>query len=162
MTMSHSVTIRTQTVTSGSTSVNINTGYLKTFGGLFKLFQVALGVVCVAIVANNYDSYVYTAELFFLLIATTFLIGTFILLLSCLASLTTSTIIAKTIYELLYHSIAFGLYLAASLTYVVHVSNNMKGRRGYEVLMAAAICGLVNSALYFLSTIVALRTYRIH
>ncbi|XP_068980918.1 uncharacterized protein [Bombus flavifrons] len=161
MTMSHSVTIRTQTVTSGSTSVNINTGYLKTFGGLFKLFEVALGIVCVTIV-SNYDSYVYTAELFFLLITTTFLIGTFILLLSCLASLTTSTIIAKTIYELLYHSIAFGLYLAASLTYVVHVSNNEKGRRGYEVSMAAAICGLVNSALYFLSTIVALRTYRIH
>lgn len=40
MTMSHSVTIRTQTVTSSSTAVIINTGYLKTWSGLFKLFEL--------------------------------------------------------------------------------------------------------------------------
>ncbi|XP_003695105.1 uncharacterized protein LOC100865919 [Apis florea] len=160
MTMSHSVTIRTQTVTSSSTAVIINTGYLKTWSGLFKLFELALGVVCVAIVGHHISqNYTYAAELFFFLITTTFMIGTFILLLSCLASLSTSSIIAKTTYELLYHSIAFGLYLAASLTYIVYVSN-MKRYNEYEVLMAAAICGLVNSALYLLSTIVALRTYR--
>ena len=162
MTMSHSVTIRTQTVTSSSTSVIINTGYLKTWGGLFKLLHVALGIVCVAIIGNRFSShggYQYTAELFFLLMTTTFMISSFILLVSCLASLSTSSIISKTIFELLYHSIAFGLYLAASLTFIVHVSN-MKGYSQYEVLMAAAICGLVNSALYLLSTIVALRTYR--
>ncbi|XP_034178395.1 uncharacterized protein LOC117603392 isoform X2 [Osmia lignaria lignaria] len=162
MTMSHSVTIRTQTVTSSSTSVIINTGYLKTWGGLFKLLHVALGIVCVAIIGHRFTThggYQYTAELFFLLITTTFMISSFILLVSCLASLSTSSIISKTIFELLYHSIAFGLYLAASLTFIVHVSN-MKGYSQYEVLMAAAICGLVNSALYLLSTIVALRTYR--
>lgn len=160
--MSHSVTIRTQTVTSNSTAVIINTGYLKTWGGLLKLFELALGVVCVAIIANRigtYQHYAYTAELFFLLMTTTFLVGTFILLLSCLISLSTSSILAKTIYELLYHSIAFGLYLAASLTFIVHVSN-LKGYREYDVLMAAAVCGLVNAALYLFSTIVALRSYR--
>lgn len=38
--MSHSVTIRTQTVTSSSTAVIINTGYLKTWSGSFKLFEL--------------------------------------------------------------------------------------------------------------------------
>ncbi|OAD60937.1 hypothetical protein WN48_01004 [Eufriesea mexicana] len=122
----------------------------------------ALGIVCVAIVGNHislYQSYAYTGELFFLLMTTTFLIGTFILLVSCLASFSSAAVIAKSIYELLYHSIAFGLYLAASLTYSVHVFK-MKGYREYETLMAAVICGLINSALYLFSTILAVRTYR--
>ncbi|XP_012142697.1 uncharacterized protein LOC100881243 [Megachile rotundata] len=162
MTMSHSVTIRTQTVTSGSTAIIVNTGYLKTWSGLLKLLEVALGIVCVSIIGNRfatYASYGNTEELLFLLIATTFMISSFILLVSCLASLSTSSIIAKTIFELLFHAIAFGLYLAASLTFIVHVSN-MRRSKEYEVLMAAAICGLVNSTLYLLSTIFALRTYR--
>ncbi|XP_076180634.1 uncharacterized protein LOC143153398 [Ptiloglossa arizonensis] len=159
--MSHSVTIRTQTVSSSSTAVVINSGYLKTWSGVIKLLQLALGIVCVAIIGHQFTTYQYfvAAELFFLLITTAFLIGTFILIVSCLASLSTSTIIAKTIYELMYHAIAFGLYLAASLTFLVYVSNK-NNQRGYEVLMAGAICGLVNSALYLLSTITAVRTYR--
>ncbi|CAK9812324.1 hypothetical protein ANTPLA_LOCUS7346 [Anthophora plagiata] len=160
--MSHSVTIRTQTVTSSSTAVIINTGYLKTWSGVFKLFELALGIVCVTIIATRigtYQHYAYVADIFFLLMTTTFLVGTFILLLSCLISLSTSSILAKSIYELLYHSIAFGLYLAASLTFIVQVSN-LKGYGEYSILMVAAVCGLVNAVLYLLSTIVALRTYR--
>ncbi|KOX80445.1 hypothetical protein WN51_12928 [Melipona quadrifasciata] len=168
MTMSHSVTIRTQTVTSSSTAIIVNTGYLKSWSGLFKLLELALGVVCVAIEGHHIDAYWITAELFFLLITTTFMIGTFVLLLSCLVSLSTSSIISKTVYELLYHAIAFGLYLAASITFIAAVSDRRKYQREYEVLMAAAvicyilfeICGLVNSALYLISTIIALRTYR--
>ncbi|XP_076633897.1 uncharacterized protein LOC143348028 [Colletes latitarsis] len=157
--MSHSVTIRTQTVTSSSTAVIINSGYLKTWTGFIKLLQLALGIVCVGIVGHEHSVYTISAEIFFLLITTTFLIGTFIIVVSCLASLSTSSIIVKTIYELMYHAIAFGFYLAASLTYLVHVSNR-NYERNYEVMMGAAICGLVNSALYFLSTIMAVRTYR--
>ena len=40
MTMSHSVTIRTQTVTSSSTAIIVNTGYLKSWSGLFKLLEL--------------------------------------------------------------------------------------------------------------------------
>ncbi|XP_011700416.1 PREDICTED: uncharacterized protein LOC105457447 isoform X2 [Wasmannia auropunctata] len=97
--MSHSVTIRTQTVTSSSTIV-INTGYLKTWSGILKLLQL----------------------------------------------------------EILYHSIAFGLLLAASLTLMVNVNNYR--RYNYELLLGASICGLVNTVLYLFSTIIALRTYR--
>lgn len=160
--MSHSVTIRTQTMTTSSTAIIINSGYLKTWTGILKLLELALGVVCVGISGHhitNYRSYIFTAEMFFLLITTSFMIGTFILLMSCLISLSTSSIIAKTIHELLYHAIGFGLYLAASLTYIVHVSD-LKGYREYELLLGAAICGLVNAGLYLFSTIIALRTYR--
>ncbi|XP_011700413.1 PREDICTED: uncharacterized protein LOC105457447 isoform X1 [Wasmannia auropunctata] len=157
--MSHSVTIRTQTVTSSSTIV-INTGYLKTWSGILKLLQLALGIVCVGIAGHEFsqNSYRITAELFFLLITTTFMIATFILLLSCLTSFSTASIISKTIHEILYHSIAFGLLLAASLTLMVNVNNYR--RYNYELLLGASICGLVNTVLYLFSTIIALRTYR--
>ncbi|XP_018364636.1 PREDICTED: uncharacterized protein LOC108762230 [Trachymyrmex cornetzi] len=160
--MSHSVTIRTQTVTSSSSTIVVNTGYLKTWSGILKLLQLALGIVCVGIAGHEFSNnliYRNTAELFFLLITTTFMIGTFILLLSCLTSFSTASIMSKTIYELLYHSIAFGLVLAASLTLLVHV-NNYKRYSSYELLLGASICGLVNAGLYLFSTIIALRTYR--
>ncbi|XP_033330230.2 uncharacterized protein LOC117222572 [Megalopta genalis] len=158
--MSHSVTIRTHTVTTNSTAVILNTGYLKTWSGVIKLLQLALGIVCVTIIGHNYstyNSYMFSAEMFFFLITTTFLIGTAILVISYVASHSTPGIISKTIYELVYHSIAFGLYLAASLTFLVNVSNR---GRGNDVFMAAAICGLINAALYFLSTIIAVRMYK--
>ncbi|KAL0108109.1 hypothetical protein PUN28_015008 [Cardiocondyla obscurior] len=158
--MSHTVTIRTQTVTSSSSTIVVNTGYLKTWSGILKLLQLALGIICVGIVGHQYNKYIYgsDAQLFFFLITTTFMIGTFILLLSCLTSFSTASILAKTIHELLYHSIAFGLLLAASLTLMVHVSNNK--RYNYELILGASICGIVNAALYLMSTIIALRTYR--
>lgn len=59
--------------------------------------QQALGIVCVGIA--GYVKYFRTSEhVFFLLMVTTFMIGTFILLVSCLASLSTATILSKTIY----------------------------------------------------------------
>ncbi|EZA54096.1 hypothetical protein DMN91_000727 [Ooceraea biroi] len=159
--MSHSVTIRTQTVTSGSSAIIVNTSYLKTWSGVLKLLQLALGIVCIGIVGHTINKYRYwtSEEFFFLLMATTFMIGTFILLVSCLASLSTATVISKTIYDLLYHAFAFALLLAASLTLTVHASN-YKRTSVYELLLAASICGLINVAAYLLSTIIAVRTYR--
>ncbi|XP_015605110.1 uncharacterized protein LOC107272454 [Cephus cinctus] len=159
--MSHSVTIRTATVTSNSSAIIINTGYLKSFNGLLKFLQLALGIVCVGIMGHQFNQlYVRTtADLFFLLIVTTFMIATFILILSCLASISTESIISKTIYELIYHSIGFGLLLACSLTLLVRVNDN-KYSRDHDLLLGASICGLVNSALYLLNTIMAVRAYR--
>lgn len=64
----------------------------------------------------NFWSYVRgNTELFFLCMACSFFIGTFCLLASCLVSLSTGGIISKTVYELVYHSVAFLLYLVASI-----------------------------------------------
>ncbi|KAG8236923.1 hypothetical protein J437_LFUL014968, partial [Ladona fulva] len=97
--MSHAVTItRTTTTTS---AIILNTGYFKTWPGLLKLAELILGAVCVGIVAyytSKYNRvYDYVAEIFFLLMATTFLIATTCLFLSCLLSLSTASIIMKTL-----------------------------------------------------------------
>ena len=60
----------------------------------------ALGIGCVGIIGRHFDHYHdwQPPHLFFFLMVTTFMIATFILILSCLVSLTTESIIAKTIY----------------------------------------------------------------
>ncbi|KYN39843.1 hypothetical protein ALC56_05610 [Trachymyrmex septentrionalis] len=141
--MSRSMTIRSQTVVTRSTAIVINTGYLKSWSGFLKMLQLALGIVCIGIVGYEFNSSIVsrnTAELFFLLITTTFMISTFILLLSYLASLYTAKTIPKTIYEFLYYAVAFGLILAASLTLLVNIHNNSKRSRGYELLFGASVC----------------------
>lgn len=45
--------------------------------------------------------------------------------------------------ELLYHSIAFGLLLAASLTLLVHINNNR--RYNYELLLGASVSTILYS-----------------
>ncbi|XP_039747208.1 uncharacterized protein LOC120624624 [Pararge aegeria] len=164
--MSHTVTItRTTTTTSGNT-LFINTGYLGTFPGLLKLAQLLLGAACVGVV-GYYLEPGYTRyngqkpELFYLLVSVAFLIGTFCLLLSCLISLSTSTMISKTIYEVIYHGIAFVMYLAAGLTLMIEVNHQKSSYRGdFEPYLAAAVMGLVMAVLYLLSTFLANRSYR--
>ncbi|XP_012223216.1 protein singles bar [Linepithema humile] len=155
--MAHSMTIRTQqTVTTTGSTIVINTGHLKSWSGILKLLQLAMGIVCVGIIGNEYPYASKTEEPFFFVITTTFMIGTFILLLSCLISFSTAAIISKTIYEFIYHFIASLLIFSASLTLLVHVTNYRRS----NLLLTAAICGLINTALYICSTIFAFRNYR--
>ncbi|KAL1494293.1 hypothetical protein ABEB36_009915 [Hypothenemus hampei] len=161
--MSHSVTVTRTTTTTTTSAIIINTGYLKTWPGILKLAELILGIVTVGLVAYYYQKYniTQTPETFFLLTAVTFMIGTFLLLLSCLISISTSSIISKTIYEVIYHGFAFLLLLAASLTFIIEVNHKKRSYTyDYEPYFAAAIIGLVNSALYLLSTIFAQRSYR--
>ncbi|XP_050512047.1 CKLF-like MARVEL transmembrane domain-containing protein 8 [Diabrotica virgifera virgifera] len=163
--MSHTVTVTRTTTTTTTSAIIINTGYLKSWPGLLKFAQLILGIVTVGIVGyyiHRYGRYVNTPEIFFLLMAVTFLIGTFLLLTSCLISISTASIISKTIYEVVYHGCAFILVLAASLTFVIEINHWKKSyyTSDYEAYFAAAVIGLVNSVLYLLSTIFALRSYR--
>uniref|UniRef100_A0A336KC16 CSON011304 protein n=1 Tax=Culicoides sonorensis TaxID=179676 RepID=A0A336KC16_CULSO len=164
--MSHSVVItRTTTTSSGNAGFMVNSGYLKTFPGLLKLAQLILNAVCVGLVAYYFRRYhsVYSngnPELFFLLMTTTFLIGTFCLLLSCLVSWSTGGIISKTIYELIYHTLAFLLLLIASIILLVEVTNNRFGGNVKEAYLAASIIGLINAGLYLISALLANRHYR--
>ncbi|KAH9630710.1 hypothetical protein HF086_004001 [Spodoptera exigua] len=63
--------------------------------------------------------------------------------------------------EVIYHGVAFVLYLSAGITLMVEV-NHYKDyyRRDYEPYLAAAIMGLIMAALYLLSTFLANRQYR--
>lgn len=145
--MSHAVTItRTTTTTSGTSALIINTGYMKTVPGLLKLAQLVslerkfgksstilkilssqiIGGFCVFFVGWHfwdYARYNSNTELFFLCFAVAFFLGTFCLLVSCLVSLSTGGIISKTIYELVYHSVAFILYLIASILLLIKSSD---------------------------------------
>lgn len=162
--MSHTVTVTRTTTTTTTSAIILNTGYLKTWPGLLKLAQLILGAVVVGLVSYYYDryqTYVQTPETFFLLMAVTFLVGTFLLLLSCLISISTASIISKTIHEVVYHGFAFILYLAASLTFIIEVNHKKRSySNDYEPYFAAAVIGLVISVLYLISTIFALRSYR--
>ncbi|XP_064555661.1 uncharacterized protein LOC135440434 [Drosophila montana] len=157
--MSHSVTItRTTTSTTNTSYIVLNTGYIKTFPGILKLFQLLIGIAVVTLMSIRYhDSPYYRGEqdLFHFLMATTFMIGTFCLLLACLTSLSTGGLIAKTIYELIYHSVAAILLLASSVCLLIKLKD---GRN--DSYMAAPILGLVNTVLYFISAFLAHRSYR--
>ncbi|KAI8034823.1 uncharacterized protein LOC128261146 [Drosophila gunungcola] len=159
--MSHSVTItRTTTSTTNTSYIVLNTGYLKTFPGILKLFQLIIGAAIVGILAYNYQDYrsYYSRgqqDLFQYLMAVTFMIGTFCLLLACLTSLSTGGIIAKTIYELIYHSVAAILILVSS-TFLLIRLRDVK----HDAYMVAGVLGLVNAVLYFISAFLAHRSYR--
>ena len=147
--MSHTVVItqRTTTTSSGS-SIMLNTGYLKTLPGLLKLAQLILGAVAVGLVGWYFGKYNYydgKPELFFLLMAVAFLIGTFCLLTSCLISFSTGGIISKTAYELIYHSLAFLLYLIAAILLLVEVTNKRFNSKINDAYMAAS----VSKIMYF-------------
>lgn len=120
-----------------------------------------IGAVCVGMVAWYYAQYNYPHPelLFFLLMCTSFLIGTFCLLVSCLFSLSTGGIISKTIYELIYHSVAVVLLFSASVALLIqtnkHSSHYIQGK-----YFIASILGLVNTVLYAFSAVLARRSYR--
>ncbi|KAH8387654.1 hypothetical protein KR093_008546 [Drosophila rubida] len=156
--MSHSVTItRTTTSTTNTSYIVLNTGYLKTFPGILKLFQLIIGVAVVTILAINYNNtrYYGPQDLFHYLMSTTFMIGTFCLLLACLTSLSTGGLIAKTIYELIYHTVAALLLIASSALLLIKLKDYK-----HDAYMAAGILGLVNAVLYFISAFLAHRSYR--
>lgn len=163
--MSHSVTITRTTTTTTSTAIILNTGYLKTASGLLKLAQTILGAVCIGLVGANINTRYggilinLTEVLFFLLMVTAFFITTFCLLVSSLMSFVTASMIHRTVFEVMYHVVAFALLLAAGIVLLIELKDH-EGRQYYNACLAAAIIGLVNSALYLLSTIFAVRTYK--
>lgn len=127
----------------------------------YNFYIQIIGGICVFCVGwniLNYQSYLSNTTLFFLCMAVSFFIGTFCLLLSCLVSLSTGGIISKTIYELIYHSIACILYLIAA---ILLLSRTLDYRReSTHPHMIASVLGLVLAGLYLISAVLAQRSYR--
>merc|ERR1712137_38188 len=163
--MSHNVMVtRTTTTTTTTSAILLNTGYLKTLPGLLILLQVVVGAVVVGLLASYstyWRSYDTVPILFLLLIATACLITTGCLLISCLLSISTATIIAKTLFDLVYHGVALFLYVASSVNLLVEVNKySRSGYAGRDTLISAGALGAVNSVLYCVSTVLAFRNYR--
>ncbi|KAK8382246.1 hypothetical protein O3P69_015285 [Scylla paramamosain] len=206
--MSTQVTVHRMVTTTTTSAFLINVGYLKTFPGILKIFQILLGCVVVGITGHyihwSTRSEQVVPELFFLLIATTCLITTSLLLFSCLCSIATASIIPKTLFETLYHIAALMLYFASALYLLIYLTNktyretfyvaktaasvvllhgtlsyllvcasinllrevvarNEKYKiyeRGYNSKIFSGALGLVNCALYILSSVYSIRTFR--
>ncbi|CAG7719822.1 unnamed protein product [Allacma fusca] len=151
--MSHTVTVTRTTTTTSTSAILLNIGYFKTVPGILKVLHVILGVIAVALVGhyisfhkNVYRTYqpehsLFVPELFFLLIATTCMIASFLLLVSCLISIATATILPKTVFEVVYHLVATVTLLIASIVYIVEVNNSFKAYykgNNYNLRIAAA------------------------
>jgi len=166
--MSHNVMVtRTTTTTTTTSAILLNTGYLKTLPGLLILLQVVVGAVVVGLLASYstyWRSYDTVPILFLLLIATACLITTGCLLISCLLSISTATIIAKTLFMPVLLVPESVLYIIGSVYHISAVASRNYGYQvaeyGYGSLMFAGALGAVNSVLYCVSTVLAFRNYR--
>ncbi|XP_059469213.1 uncharacterized protein LOC132192972 isoform X1 [Neocloeon triangulifer] len=167
--MSHSVTVTRTTTTTTTSAILINTGYFKAVPGLLKLGQVILGTIIIGLVAttlSRYNNYYYSGseELFFFVTACACLIATGCLLISCLLSISTASIISKTIFLLMLLVPLTLMYLIAATLVLVTVVARNYGHKIYEdefsTRIHAAILGLFNTILYLASTILAFKSYR--
>ncbi|KAK9890693.1 hypothetical protein WA026_012045 [Henosepilachna vigintioctopunctata] len=148
--------------TSSSGGLFLNVGYVKSVSGILKLLQLILGAVAVGLVGYYYTNSdcgifyaLYTADTFFLVISVTFLIGTFLIYLSCIISMSTASLVSETVYEIVYHGFACILYLAASICFSVKTfdrfDNPLCSING--CYKAAAIIGFFITVLYLLSAL---------
>lgn len=144
--------------------LTINISYLKSWNGIFKILQLVLGAICVGLIGNEYINVAlilvsHTTEMYFLIVTSTFFIGTSLIFISNLISPSAASILPKTIYEFIYHVVASILLLAGSITIMVQINQQGAIVFYYKSLLAASICGLLNTVLYICSAIMGYSTY---
>ncbi|XP_023722447.1 uncharacterized protein LOC111872608 [Cryptotermes secundus] len=163
--------------------------YLASPLGACQIAQTVLGAVCVGLVGYYGNQYYYDTAIqaaewatlvlkhlvkiehadlakpvtFFLIAACACLINTLCFLTACTLSPITALMITKTAYSVLYHFVAFALYLSASVTLIVSISRedirNYRDGHYYEPFMAAGIIGVIVAACYLLSIAVSYRSH---
>ncbi|XP_046466085.1 uncharacterized protein [Neodiprion pinetum] len=132
----------------------------------FKLTAYAANIPVVGIVTSFIVTRPYS--MFFFLITTTFMVASFILLVSCIASFSINLTISKGDYlqDVLYHVIGFVLLLAASISVLIETTLNGSNLfvelvfPSKNAVTAASVIGMVNALLYLLSAKLALESYR--
>ncbi|XP_018304034.1 uncharacterized protein [Mycetomoellerius zeteki] len=115
-----------------------------------------LGAICIGIISDNINPTIFSLcqkEYFFLIATSNFFIGTFIFFLSYLVSPFTASILLKTIYEPLYNSFATVMLFAASISLITEIHTD-DVVYNYKALLAASICGLLNTILYIFNAII--------
>ncbi|XP_073980993.1 uncharacterized protein isoform X2 [Rhodnius prolixus] len=156
--MSHTVTVTRTTTTTTTSAIILNTGYLKTLPGLLKLFEVLVSGICLGLLIYYRSNYYFNE--FLLCVLTAVFVGSTCLLLSCILSISTATMIAKTMYELIYHFVAFILCLVASITLMVELNRTSQYSSYYKPYLTASILGFVLTVLYLVSMVFSYRSYR--
>ncbi|KAK9512758.1 hypothetical protein O3M35_001111 [Rhynocoris fuscipes] len=156
--MSHTVTVTRTTTTTTTSAIILNTGYMKTLPGLLKILEVVVAAVCLGLLIHYRSSYYFNE--FFLCVLTAVLVGSTCLLLSCILSISTASMIPKTMYEFIYHLVAFCLCLAASITLMVELNRTSQYSSYYKPYLTASILGFVLTVLYLVSMVFSYRSYR--
>ncbi|XP_064084471.1 uncharacterized protein LOC135200087 isoform X3 [Macrobrachium nipponense] len=151
--MANEVTVHRMVSSSTTSAVLINIGYLKTFPGILKILQIILGCVICGII-GHYITWTRQAdflqpELLVLIIAATCLITTSLLVFSCLCSISTASIMPKTLFESMYHLVAAGLYISCFIYLMVFLTGNKRYVVEYEMKIAANVV-LLHSTLSYL------------
>ncbi|XP_011693689.1 PREDICTED: uncharacterized protein LOC105453427 [Wasmannia auropunctata] len=134
-------------------NIIINTDYLKSWNGIFKLLQLVLGAICIGIISNSFNTTSFSIrqkECFFLIATSSFFNITFIIFISYLVSPLTIAILPKTVHERFYNFFAVVIVFAASVSLIIEI-HTIDKISNYEALLAASICGLLNSILYAFS-----------
>ncbi|XP_066941760.1 uncharacterized protein [Macrobrachium rosenbergii] len=166
--MANEVTVHRMVSSSTTSAVLINVGYLKTFPGILKILQIILGCVICGII-GHYITWTQQAdylqpELLVLIIAATCLITTSLLVFSCLCSISTASIMPKTLFVVLLHSTLSYLLVCSSINLLREVVARNEGykiyERGYNSKIFSGAIGLVNAVLYVVSSIYSVRTFR--
>ncbi|XP_014213760.1 uncharacterized protein LOC106643231 isoform X2 [Copidosoma floridanum] len=141
--MSHSVTIQTRTVTTGSPS-SINVGFCKSWAGLLKIAQVVVGLVVVLLVLyGRNEKWINNLDIFLMLVAFAFMLGTAIFIISYFFSPVSEPIIGKTNYDIIYNGSAVLLLLIGSI-----VSLSESNPKNSVTLLLAGVFGLIMALLY--------------
>uniref|UniRef100_A0A1E1X0C1 Putative members of chemokine-like factor super family n=1 Tax=Amblyomma aureolatum TaxID=187763 RepID=A0A1E1X0C1_9ACAR len=166
--MSHTVTV-TRMTTSTSSPLVINTGYACNIQGALKILETVFGTICLGLMlhytkySSNGDVFGMPGhELYFILTAFGCLLCTFLLLVSSCWSFTSSSLLSRTSFEILFHLVACALYLAAGITLLTKTLDYDRRFRGetYDARIAAAVFGIMNGALYLIGAILSFRIFR--
>lgn len=136
--------------------------------GLLRVSETVFGTICLGLMLHytkhrQVDLYGMPGhELYFLLTAFGCLLCTFLLLVSSCWSFTSSSLLSRTSFEILFHLVACALYLAASITLLTKTLDYHRNFRGeqYDARVAAAVFGIMNGALYLIGAVLSFRIFR--
>lgn len=160
--ITHTLTV-TETTSSmpACEKLAFNVKVLKTKNGLLKLFEMILGISCMAVIVQG--SSPVTEELSisilaFFLCVTSCLLVAFLLLASYLISPATAETLPKIIFELLHNVVSFLFHTSSSLAVLIIVSK--AENETDENFIVLIVLGLVNSALYFVSSYYSYHSFK--
>lgn len=167
--MPHTVTVRTTTT---ATTGTFNSGYLKSWAGILRLLETIIGTIVLGLVAyygthfNNHsiDGFGGKSEHTYLfLVAFGCLLPTFLLLVTSVSSVMSSTLIPKTLFEVIFNIFCFLLYLSAGLALLIILvkeKHHYFRESEHDGKIAASVLGLVNAVLYAISTSFSYKAYK--
>ncbi|XP_076366213.1 uncharacterized protein LOC143255055 isoform X1 [Tachypleus tridentatus] len=159
--MSTSVTVR-QTTTHTSSEVAIivlNFGHFKTLSGILQVLQTVVGLTCMSLLLKAGSICTVSGSIVFLLLLSFgYFVTTLIILVTCLLSMVSSSVLQNTLFFLGYHGLGFILYLTGGLALLIQSTTGRPQKR--ELVIPAAVMGLINCGLYLTLFIVAYKKFR--